>query len=71
MGFGASPARSSVWCSPAGGFAFSEKQHFLEKNIIFNAIQMIFLQNGPNLLLTRGTSIKTGILTPIEFWWVP
>ena len=27
-GFGAPPARSSVWCSPAGGFFFWEKQHF-------------------------------------------
>ena len=32
--------------------------------------QMIFVQNGPNLLLNRGTTIKTGILALVEFWWV-
>ena len=31
---------------------------------------MIFMQNGPNLLLNRGTINETGILDPIEFWWV-
>ena len=30
-GFGASPARSSVWCSPAGASCFSEKHHFFDK----------------------------------------
>ena len=50
---------------------FPERQHFSEKNMIFKDFQMFFHQNGPNLLLTRGTTIKTGILTPIEFWWVP
>ena len=35
-----------------------------------HAFQMIFDQNGHNLLLTRGTTIKTGILTLIEFGWV-
>ena len=39
--------------------------------MIFHDFLLIFNQNGPNLLLTRGTTIKTGILTPIEFWWVP
>ena len=32
---------------------------------------MDFYQCGHNLLLTRGTTIKTGILTLTEFWWVP
>ena len=32
---------------------------------------MIFHQNGPNLLLTRGATIKTGILTPVEFGGYP
>ena len=31
---------------------------------------MIFDENWPNLILTWGTTIKSGILTPIEFWWV-
>ena len=41
------------------------------KNMIFDDFQMFFHQNGPNLLLTRGTTIRTGILTPVEFWWAP
>ena len=54
------------------GAFFSEKNTtFAKKNMIFDNFSMIFHQNGPNLLLTRGTTIKTGILTPIEFWWVP
>ena len=52
-------------------FFVAEKQPFSEKNLIFYDFQMIFNHNGTNLLLTRGTTIKTGILTPIEFWWVP
>ena len=32
--------------------------------------ELFFYKNEHNLLLTRGTTIKTGILTPIEFWWV-
>ena len=69
-GFGASPALWSVWCSPAVFFV-RRKTTLLRKNMIFDDFQMIFYQNGPNLLLTRGTTIKTGILTPVEFWWVP
>ena len=53
------------------GAFFSEKNTTFVKNMIFDDFQMIFHQNGPNLLLTRGTTIKTGILTPVEFWWVP
>ena len=34
-------------------------------------VLMIFIQNGNNLLLNRGTINETGILDPIEFWWVP
>ena len=60
-GFGASPARSSVWCCIAGGLLFSVILWF----------SMIVHQNEPNLLLTQGTTIRTGILTLIEFWWVP
>ena len=39
--------------------------------VVTGDFQIIFDQNGPNLLLTRGATIKTGILTPIEFWWIP
>ena len=39
--------------------------------MIFDDFQMIFHQHEPNLLLIRGTTIKTGILTLLEFWWVP
>ena len=53
------------------GASFQRKIALLIKNMIFEHFQMIFHQNGPNLLLTRGTTIKTGILTPVEFWWVP
>ena len=55
------------------GAFFSQKNNTFakKKNMIFYDFQMIFHQNGPNLLSTRETTIKTGILTPIEFWWVP
>ena len=54
-----------------GAFFVEEKQHFCEKPLFIFVFLKIFLQTGPNLLLTRGTTIKTGILTPVEFWWVP
>ena len=50
---------------------FVRKTRLFRKNMLFYDFQMIFHENGPNLLLTRGTTIKTGILTPVEFWWVP
>ena len=53
------------------GAFFSQKNSTLTKNMIFDDFQMIFHKNGPNLLLNRGTTIRTGILTLIEFWWVP
>ena len=53
------------------GAFFLVKTSLFRKNTIVDDFQMIFHQNGPNLLLTRGTTIKTGILTPVEFWWVP
>ena len=53
------------------GAFFSGKNITFVKKMIFDYFQMIFHQNGPNLLLTRGTTIRTGILTLIEFWWVP
>ena len=53
------------------GAFFSGENKLLRKNMIFDDFQMILHQNGPNLLLNRGTTIRTGILTTIEFWWVP
>ena len=53
------------------GSFFSQKNTPFQKNNDFDDFQMIFHQNGPNLLLTRATTIKTGILTAIEIWWVP
>ena len=54
---------------------------FSQKNMTFNTkkhdflilydVQISLNKNVPNLLLTRGTTIKTCILTPLEFWWVP
>ena len=55
----------------SGAFVYLEKHKCLEKQLFFYDFEMVFHQNVPNLLLTRGTIIKTGILTPIEFWWVP
>ena len=53
------------------GAFFSQKNCTFEKNRVFQDFQMIFHENGPNFILNRGTTIKTGILTPIEFRWVP
>ena len=53
------------------GAFFLRKTALFVNNMICYDFQMIFHQNGPNLLLNRGTTIKTGILTPIEFWLVP
>ena len=50
--FGASAARSSVWCSPAGAF-FIRKTIFVIKSVIVLHFAMILNQNGPTLLLTR------------------
>ena len=53
------------------GVCFSFRKQDSEKNLIFYDIQIFSNQHGPNLLLIRGTTIKIGILTPVEFWWVP
>ena len=53
------------------GAFFYRKTTLFRKNMIFNDFQMLFHKNRPNLLPTRGTTIKTGILTLVEFWWVP
>ena len=53
-----------------GAFCYQKNNTFVKKHD-FHDFQMIFHQNGPNLLLNRETTIRTGILTLIEFWWVP
>ena len=42
-----------------------------KKTCFFLYFLILLYQNGPNLLLSRGTTITSGILTLIEFWWVP
>ena len=66
MGFGASPVRTSVASFPAGGFFFVLNVTFAEKH----DFSMIFLKNDYNLSSNRGTINETGMLDPIEFWWV-
>ena len=46
-----------------------EKQNLFENT--HYGFPMVFAQHVPNLLLTRGTTIKTGMLTLIAMWWVP
>ena len=69
-GFGESPLRTSVASFPAGGFFFC-LMSLLLKNMFFADCSMIFLQNDYNVSSNQGTTYKTGILDPIEFWWVP
>ena len=71
------------WCIPSSVFGLVQPCRYLPgaffslKNSTFAKKHDLlwffydFPQNRPNLLLTRGTTIRTGILTPIEFWWVP
>ena len=68
------------WCIPSSVFGlvqpcrrlfFLSKTTLFRKKHLFEHFQLFFHKNGPNLLLTWGTTIKTGILTPVEFWWVP
>ena len=72
--------KTVAWCipnpdfcvvQPCRGLFFLRKTLVLWKNMLFDCFSMIFHQNGPNLLLNRETTIRTGILTLIEFWWVP
>ena len=55
-GFGASPIRTSVWCSPACVF-------FSGQHIIFMSVEWF--------LIKMDLICQTGILTLVEFWWVP
>ena len=67
-GFGASPIRTSVASIPVVFFVVVS---LLMGHIMFADFSMIFLKNGYYLSLNRGTTHKTGIMDPIEFWWVP
>ena len=67
-GFGASPVRTSVASFPA--VFFFVFMTLWRTNIIFYDFPTTFLQNGLNLSSNRGTTYKTCILDPIEFWWV-
>ena len=49
------------------GAFFAEKHNFYEKHITVMIFKYFFI----NLLLIRGTTIKAGILTLMEFWCVP
>ena len=69
-GFGASPIRTSVASIPAGFFFLILNVTF-EKHMIFDEFSMIFIEHDHYLSSTQGTTHKTGILDPIEFWWVP
>ena len=68
------------WCIPSSVFGLvqpcqglfsTRKSQLFTKNMLCTDFQMIVDHNGLNLLLTRETTIKTGILTLREFWWVP
>ena len=58
-------------CGAALSGTFFLRKTNVSGNMILNYSLQMFCQTGPNLLLTRGTTIKTGILTLTEFWWVP
>ena len=71
-------SRRPAWVLPTLRFcvvqpcrAFFAEEHISLTEILFYDFAMVFEQRGPNLLFTRGPTIKTGILTLIKFWWVP
>ncbi len=39
--------------------------------MIFTVFLMIVHQNDPKMIPKRRIIARTGILDPIEFWWVP
>ena len=49
------------------GAFFQTNSTFYKKTIFVCDIQIIFNQNGPNLLSTRRTITESGILDPLEF----
>ena len=69
-GFGASPLRTSVASIPAV-FVLFLLMSLLRKNMIVDEFPMNVVRNDYNSSSTQGTTYKTGIMDPIEFWWVP
>ena len=53
-------------CGAALPFFFRRKIALFRKHMMFDDFQMILYKIEPNLLLNRGTTIKTGILNPVE-----
>jgi hypothetical protein len=68
QGCGGRPANSvqmhNTWKSLKWSSQSRPMTDIVQKMMI---VSIIFYQNGPSLLLTRGTPIKTGILTLLEF----
>ena len=71
MGFLVHPQLGLLCGAALPFFCFIAKTALLRKTINSNDFSIVFYEHGPNLLLTRGTTIKTGILPLIEFLWVP
>ena len=72
MGLSVHPQLGLLFGAALPGAFFSQGDIiFFKETHVCDDFQMKFDQHGPNLLLTRGTTIKTGILTAVEFWWVP
>ena len=69
-GFGASPLRTTVCRLPGRVFFFCWKSLF-GKNRIFSDFSIIVHQNDPKMIPKKRIIARTGILDPIEFWWVP
>ena len=70
-GFGASPLRTAVCRLPGRGLSFFLFDVTFGKNMIFNYFSMIVHQNEPKMIPKKRIIASTGILDPIEFWWVP
>ena len=64
------PEFASPNATPGPDFVANKLAELLQENMILYDSSMIFLQNDNNLSSNRGTTYKTGILDPIEFWWV-
>ena len=62
--------RTYVCCSAAMVFLSKENISVHNKNIMIVDCLMIFLQNDSNISSNLRIITKTGILDPIEFWWV-
>ena len=52
----ASPARSSVWCSPAGGFFF-QKKHVPGDFAAYNNVSCILLRQYSTKTIFNGTRL--------------